>query len=329
MKLKNLVLTTMLVLVVLIVHAQSRFKEPNPFESIGKQAKIVTAYRNSFAETFDLDSLQRIGSVVLNIYTHKIIRLLNADSLFNQVSNNSSSSRWYSVDPLSSKGKNISYSPYAFVFDNPINYIDPDGQDGIKIIDAKNKTITVQAVYYVQTQKGFKGDPMPGYSAKDVAKMNSTINGSLNGKGYTVSEGEYAGYTVKFDLAFKDGGSIEKAKESKAGEKVDGISIGNTLTAADGDRVGYFKPKENEDAGTSTQVGGVTIGHTEIVMNDKTDTKRNRVHEIFHTLFFDQDGAKKGIGSYDRVQMPNQADINTLVNNSLLPAVIKKDEEKK
>jgi hypothetical protein len=36
---------------------------------------------------------------------------------------------------------------------NPINLIDPNGKDGIRVIDDKNMTITIKAVYYVQTEK--------------------------------------------------------------------------------------------------------------------------------------------------------------------------------
>jgi hypothetical protein len=216
----------------------------------------------------------------------------------------------------------------VYAENNPIIFIDPDGKDGIKIVDTKAKTITVRAIYYVQTERGFKGDPMPGYSAKDVASMNKSINNTLNGKGYSVSEGEYAGYSVKFELEFKEGGKIEDVKTAAAGEKIAGVSIGNTITAANGDKVGYFKATANEETGTETRVGGVTIDHKEVIMNNQTDTRRNRIHELFHTLFFDNDGAEKGIGSYKRIDMPNQSDIDKLINNTKLPELIKKDEQK-
>ena len=40
--------------------------------------------------------------------------------------------RWLSVDPLASK--NLFESPYVFVHDNPLIYIDPDGRDAIIIV---------------------------------------------------------------------------------------------------------------------------------------------------------------------------------------------------
>ena len=92
-----------------------------------------------------------------------------------------------------------------------------------------------------------------------------------------------------------------------------------------------FKEKktENSDGSITTEtVGGVTQNHKHITMNANKDTKRNRVHEIFHTLFFDNDDAKKGIGSYQRTDMPNQGDINMLINNPMLPSFQLKKEDK-
>lgn len=173
-------------------------QEYNPFEDIGKKGKIVTLSKGKYVEVFDYDSIQRIGTVLFNIRTKKVVKLLNAEETFKKFSDNSSASRWYSPDPLADKGKNISYSPYAFVFNNPINYTDPDGQDGIRVIDEKNKTITITAVYYVQTAPtsyvdGKKTREQKGYSTDNVSKMQTSYNKYLNDLGMNVSEGDYKG----------------------------------------------------------------------------------------------------------------------------------------
>jgi uncharacterized protein RhaS with RHS repeats len=41
-------------------------------------------------------------------------------------------SLWLSTDPLQEKYPNI--STYAYTFQNPVKYIDPDGKDGILIV---------------------------------------------------------------------------------------------------------------------------------------------------------------------------------------------------
>ncbi|HRP55736.1 hypothetical protein [Agriterribacter sp.] len=124
---KPIILTAAFILAAFCVHAQEKQKEYNPFESIGKKGKVITAYGDRFVEVFDTGSVQRIGSVLYHIYEKRIVVLLDADSLFNEVSDNSSASRWWSVDPLAEKFTH--WSPYAFVFDNPIRFTDPDGRE--------------------------------------------------------------------------------------------------------------------------------------------------------------------------------------------------------
>ncbi|HLS30562.1 MAG TPA: RHS repeat-associated core domain-containing protein, partial [Flavobacteriaceae bacterium] len=50
-------------------------------------------------------------------------------------------SLWISVDPLWEKYP--SWSPFAYTFQNSINFIDPDGRSGEPVIDNENKTVTI------------------------------------------------------------------------------------------------------------------------------------------------------------------------------------------
>jgi len=100
-------------------------QKSNPYQSIGKKAKMVTLSAGRYQETFVNDTLQRVGTVIINVKRHTIVQLLDADSLNETTEDNSTASRWYSIDPLAEKYPSI--SPYAFCANNPIHFVDPDG----------------------------------------------------------------------------------------------------------------------------------------------------------------------------------------------------------
>ena len=104
-------------------------QEVNPFESIGKEGKILTLSKGKYTEVHINDSLQRIGSVIVNMNTGTIYELLNTDTLYSEATLDPTViSRWYSPDPLASKFPMA--SPYMFANNNPIIYNDPDGRSG-------------------------------------------------------------------------------------------------------------------------------------------------------------------------------------------------------
>jgi len=133
-------------------------------------------------------------------------------------------------------------------------YLTPDGKDGIRIIDKENKTITIRAVYYVQTQtssfKNIKDKQVTvnGYSSEQVSSMNKDVNNYLNNLNSKVSEGDYSGYTIKYDLKFKEGGDLSNTEKLAKEEKQYGLPIGNSIRNGDSesDPV-YFKKTENSD----------------------------------------------------------------------------------
>lgn len=114
----------------------------NPYASIGKEAKVLTLSNGRYAEFFDSDSLQRIGSVMFNTATNKIEYFLKeVDTTYQeQLIRPMESSRWFSTDPMAAKYPEL--SPYAFCLNNPIRYIDPDGRDPIDPRTGETRSIS-------------------------------------------------------------------------------------------------------------------------------------------------------------------------------------------
>lgn len=107
-----------------------------PFERFGVKIKMLTLSNGRYPEFFTNDSLRRIGSVIYNTRLRRIAYLLPPDSLVGRVKPEVTS-RWFSPDPLAEKYLFI--SPYVFVANNPIRYMDPDGR---QIVGTDGKPVT-------------------------------------------------------------------------------------------------------------------------------------------------------------------------------------------
>ena len=125
-----------------------------PFERFGVKVKVVTLSDGRYPEFFENDSLRRIGSVVYNTRLHRVAYLLPADSLAGRT-RPEVTSRWLSVDPLAQKYVGI--SPYTYVLNNPMIFIDPDGR---KVAFAGKASLAAYELFKANAQKSEKAMAM-------------------------------------------------------------------------------------------------------------------------------------------------------------------------
>ena len=195
---------------------------------------------------------------------------------------------WNKVDPLSEIY--FHFGPYLYCENNPIVMFDNTGLLGVRIVDMENKTITVSADYYVETQPYQVYTNV--YSQKDVDDFNR-LNSELNKLNLKVKSGEYAGFTVVFNLNFISAGNhLEVNNLVSLANEGTNTPMANSLRKSQ-DFEKYFDTKEYADGSTAT-VGGATDNNQNIVMNVNFDTEKNRLHEIFHTFGFEHPKMKGG-----------------------------------
>lgn len=96
----------------------------NPFEKLGYTPLMATLTRGEFEEFHDQTDIVEIGSVLYNTSTKEIVGFLDEGQTTLDVS---SATIATSIDPLCEKYYWI--SPYAYVANNPVKFIDPDGRD--------------------------------------------------------------------------------------------------------------------------------------------------------------------------------------------------------
>src|SRR6218665_1139541 len=158
---------------------------------IGQQTemKILTLSKGKYVEIENNDSLQRIGSVVVNMYTGDLYELLDSDILYNESELHPTViTRFWSIDPLATKYPG--QSPYAFCNNNPIVFKDPDGRSGIITItpgkDGNPGTITFSfnAILYGGGATPELAKASQEYLTKMVNSQN--LKYVLNGQEYTV-----------------------------------------------------------------------------------------------------------------------------------------------
>ena len=298
-------------------------RTPNPFPSLKNVAsedkRYSTLSRGLFDEVHEKKQFEQYGHFILNTQKGTLVKLVdttNFQSIIDPVV-----FAWQ-IDPLAAKYPH--QSPYAAFNNNPVYYIDPDGREGIGAVDHANKSITIKAVYFTEIGKN-------GFNTENYKQLEG-VNASLNAKGYKVTDEKSAlhGYTVQFELQFVPLTSDQKVLSYAVNEQKlidnnltggktvqeNGLNIGNSLILTD-DATFEAIPSIKETADKNNVQPNKVLGITDISLQHINIPEKSRgvvktvIHEIFHTLYLDKDGAKNGIGGGK--ELPNSSDINTLI----------------
>lgn len=135
---------SLLCLFVSISHTITAQSNPNPFSHISKEASTISISKGRYVETILKDSLERIGTVIINRYTRKIDKILSENSINQDMPNSSIQSRFLSIDPLTQAYAQL--TPYQFASNRPIDGIDIDGKEWGQSICYEKKNGVLQTV---------------------------------------------------------------------------------------------------------------------------------------------------------------------------------------
>jgi len=166
----------------------SAARAQQPFARFGVKVEVLSLSNGRYPEFFPNDSLRRVGSVVYNRRLHRIAYLLPPDSLLGRPKAEVTS-RWWVVDPHAENYANI--TPYAFVDNNPVNHMDPDGRDIIYNTTQSTNKKTGVTTFNITVDVSMKLMNRSNMSQKEfdskVADFKSTLSNSLSG---TFSQGK-------------------------------------------------------------------------------------------------------------------------------------------
>jgi len=110
-----------------------RFESPQPFKDYNYKVTVMTASDGYNYEFYDQTDTTRIGTVVINWLTGKIVKFIDPakDDFPDEVISRMYDpyvGRFWQIDPLADHPNQYSLSPYNAFWNNPIRYNDPDGR---------------------------------------------------------------------------------------------------------------------------------------------------------------------------------------------------------
>lgn len=256
----------------------------NPFAKYGYYPKVATLSRGKYLEFHDKDSIVIIGSVKYNTKQQKVIEVLDIDlSDPDAQPIGDTHGRWMSPDPLSEEFS--SWSPYNFVFSNPLKFTDPTGMapetDFIDVFsgkkthieDGKDQTIVATTNEIDTAKKDFKSD-RAAYFDKLEKKENSSANLHLTSREFNLlAQTLYAESSGSF---LESWGIVNVLKNRAANQ---GNSLMDQLS--DESPYGVYGVRKTDNGSQS----GYKYSYSNETGSD-ADVKRNNIHRaIAHAIY--------------------------------------------
>ena len=204
--------------------------------------------------------------------------------------------RWLTQDPLAEKY--YSQSPYNYCVNNPVMFVDPEGEEHRVSYNHRNRTITVYATYYTNIE-----------SIKSLTQAIKFYNSRTNDK-YTYSGQEYS---IIYNLSYVKVSNSTLNKEVK-----------DLLTSP---YQNIYKIVDNIDNNTDKigVISGQAIGHKIIEINEKyKDNPTTGAHEIGHTLYLvptdqhSKTGLMTPYNDASRTAELTQENINNMIESAKL-----------
>lgn len=213
--------------------------------------------------------------------------------------------RWMNIDPLAEKFPNS--SPYAYANNNPVLFVDYDGEDYGIYIDHDKKTITYKANYYFDNQKDYDAN-------KDSLGDWNKVTGT-----YTTKDG------VEYSIGFELTGVVAKEGEN-AQELAKNDSEGNYVSEKNdkdfGDNYNEMGKKTNQSY--NENIGGVTQNDKNIYNRTTVANQQTRSHEIGHTLgepdSENQIGVMKYADTYSNMSKVTAENVNKILRRDYTTA---------